>query len=138
LEVSLSSIRFHSPVVGYASLALGQSGFDSLYEFCQEMPFPTDLLAEDSSPSATHRPMWNEVLDLIEQKAVTTLVVPSLLHIAEGDARVLSIFLHLLRKYGVTLKSLEERIDSRRDSKAEILAHLKRASPKREVAYERQ
>lgn len=68
--------------------------------------------------------MWSEILNQIERKEVSTLVVPSLFHVAGDDLIGLSKFLIFLKAHGVTLKSLTEVIDSRRVFHHEIILRL--------------
>lgn len=60
----MSSSRFcsYSPVMGYASLALKDSGLFKLQRYFQKIPFETDIAAEELHPSRDYRPLWNEVL----------------------------------------------------------------------------
>jgi len=83
-----------------------------------------EILAEEIHPSEHHRPLWMEILEQIERGTLTTLIVPSLFHIAGDDFISLAKFLTFLKAHGVTLKSLAEVIDSRRDSKHEIILRL--------------
>jgi DNA invertase Pin-like site-specific DNA recombinase len=112
----------YSPVMGYASLALKDSGLSKLNKYFQKIPFETEIVGEDIYPTAECRPVWNEVLELIERQALTTLVIPSLLHVAGDDFTSLANFLSLLRLKGVRLKSLAEGVDSSRLPGNEILA----------------
>ncbi len=122
----MSSSRFcsNSPVMGYASLALRDSGLFMLQRYFQKIPFETDIAAEDLHPSQDYRPLWNEVLELIERRAITTLVVPSLFHIAADDFNLSRDVLKLMRTKGVRLKSLEEWIDSSKMPDDEIVFKL--------------
>lgn len=120
----MSSSRFcsYSPIVGYASLALRDSGLFKLQSYFQKIPFETDIAAEDLHPRQDYRPLWSEVLELIERQAITTLVVPSLFHIAGDDFNLLRDVLKLMRIQGVRLKSLSEWVDNSRQPDNEILA----------------
>lgn len=118
----------HMPMVAYASIAKSNPNhggdFKLLRRWCHRVPFQMDLLAEEYHPSESHRPLWSEILSEIERGAITTLVVPSLFHVAGDDFISLSKVLTFLKIHGVTLKSLTEVIDSRRDSRNEIILRL--------------
>jgi Resolvase, N terminal domain len=122
--------RFFSPtpVVAYASIAASNLDNDNdlnlLRRWCARVPIEMEILAEEIHPSEHHRPLWMEILEHIERGNIATLVVPSLYHIAGGDYIALSKFLVFLKAHDVTLKSLTEVIDSRRESKNEIIFRL--------------
>ena len=124
----MSSRAFSSGLVAYASMAVSNSTQESDFEFlqswCRRIPIEMDLLAEDVHPTAVVRPFWNEILKGIESGSITTLIVPSLFHIAGEDFISLSKFLVFLKAHRVALKSLIEVIDSRRDSNNDIVLRL--------------
>lgn len=116
--------RTHSfSIIGYASLAAsgGQTDLDLLRQWCMKVPTETEILAEEIHPNEKQRPMWLEILNQIKLGTVTTLVVPSLFHIAGDDVVSLFKVLTFLKTHDVTLKSLAELIDSRRDSKNDVI-----------------
>lgn len=123
------SVRpFYSPVVAYASMAVPsvseESDFDFLRRWVAKIPFEIEILAEEIHPTETQRPLWNEIMAGIESGAITTLIVPSLFHIAGTDFIALANFLTFLKVHRVTLRSIVDIIDSRRDSKTEIILRL--------------
>lgn len=123
------SVRsFYSPVVAYASMAVPsvseESDFDFLRRWVAKTPFEIEILAEEFHPSEHQRPLWSEIMSGIEAGAITTLIVPSLFHIAGTDFIALANFLTFLKVHRVTLKSIVDVIDSRRDSKTEIILRL--------------
>jgi hypothetical protein len=124
LEVSLSSSRFcfFTQTVGYASLALNDSGLIRLQKYFQNIPFETEIAAEGVHPKEECRPIWSQILESIERHAITTLVVPSLEHLADDDYAALADVLKLLRLKGVRLRSLAERVDNSRQTSNQILA----------------
>jgi len=115
-------------MLAYASIAASnpnhESDLDLLRRWCCRIPVETEILAEEVHPSEHHRPLWNQVLAQIEQGTLTMLIVPSLFHIAGEDYIALSKALIFLRAHGVTIKSISEIIDSRRDSNHEIIMRL--------------
>jgi len=117
-----------STVVAYASIANSDIDNDHdlklLKAWCKKVPIEIETLAEEIHPSEPSRPLWSEVLQKIERRAITTLVVPSLFHIAGDDFITLSKFLIFLKAHGVALKSLAEVIDSRRVSQNDIVLRL--------------
>ncbi len=117
-----------SPVVAYASLVISTQGAESDFEFlrrwCSKVPVELEILADDVHPSAPDRQFWKDLLNEIERGAITTLIVPSLFHIAGDDFIALSKFLTFLKMHRVTLKSIVELVDSRRDSRTEIVLQL--------------
>lgn len=117
-----------SPIVAYASLAVPSSDqtrdLELLRRWCSRFLVEIEVLAEEIPPSAEHRPLWFEILEQIARGNITTLIVPSLFHIAGADFIALSKVLTLLKAHGVTLKSLGEVIDSRRNSNHEIVLRL--------------
>ncbi len=123
-----------SPVVAYASIANSNLNrdcdLDLLRRWCARVPIEIEILAEEIHPCDSHRPLWNIVLDQIEREAITTLVVPSLFHITGDDYIALSKFLIFLKAHGVTLKSLAEVVDSRRNSNHEIILRMIQDSQK--------
>lgn len=117
-----------TPIVAYASMVTSNPNHKCdlklLRRWCSRVPGQMDILAEEIHPTDDHRPLWSEILALIERGAITTLVVPSLFHVAGDDFVALSKFLVFLKARGVTLKSLTEVIDSRRASQHEIILKL--------------
>jgi len=122
----------YSPVLGYASLALADQGLERLQKYLRKIPFETDTIAEGVCPCEEVRPVFNEVLALIERRAITTLVVPSLRHLTGNDLEALAKVLRLFRLRGVRLKSLAEWVDSSRLSDREIMIRAKRRKFKTE------
>jgi DNA invertase Pin-like site-specific DNA recombinase len=120
--MSSSRFCFFTQTVGYASLALNDSGLVRLQKYFQKVPFETEIAAEGVHPNWVCRPIWSQILELIGHKAITTLVVPSLEHIAGEDYTALADVLKLLRLKGVRLRSLAEWIDNSRQSDSQILA----------------
>lgn len=130
----------HSPITGYASMALNDSGLTKLQRYFQKIPFEVDIVGEEILPGEMSRPVWSEVLEMIEREAITTLVVPSLLHVAGDDFNSLANFLKFLRLKGARLKSLAEWTDSSRIQDREIMAVFARkyfGSDMEKVADER-
>lgn len=113
------------PIVAYASMVIstksGESDFEFLRRWCAKLPIDLEILADDVHPSAKERPFWMDLMNEIERGAISTLVVPSLFHIAGDDYIALSRLLTFLKTHRVTLKSLVEVIDSGRDSKTDII-----------------
>lgn len=124
--MSFIHFRFNSPVVGYSSLAVRDSGYSKLQRYFKKIPIQTDIVAEEVHPSQDYRPVWREVLELVERQAITALVVPSLFHVAGADVIGLVKVLNFLKAKGVRLKSLTEVIDSSRVSQREIVLRLVR------------
>lgn len=131
---SFLSSSFHScpTVIGYSVMSSRRnkrrSDFDILRNYVMKTPIEFDLFAEEIHPDSPDRPMWKEVLSLIESGQVRMLVVPRLRHIADDDPQTLTLFLKVIRKYRVALVSLKEKIDSRRDSQNEIIGHFSRSA----------
>jgi len=115
------------PIVAYVSLGIesDKSVLSSIQDYCHETKVETEIFAEKALPHKKDRPLWQKVLELIEREEVSMLVVPKLTHIAGNNSKSLSAFLTFLKIKGVRLKSLTERVDSQRDSRAEILLKLK-------------
>lgn len=112
-----------TPLVAYTSTADARAQSDSnlLKLWVSKIPMEIDILAEEIDPSAKERPLWSALLMEIERGRIKTLVVPSLFHIAGADVVTLAKVLTFLKANRVTLKTLTELIDSRRDSKSDIL-----------------
>jgi DNA invertase Pin-like site-specific DNA recombinase len=127
----LSVSKFCSHVIGYASLSksprTGLRDFQWLRNYTMKIPALVELLAEEVHPSSLNRPMWNEVLTSIEGGHVKLLIVPSLFHIAACDIGAMSDVLAFLTMHGVHLKSLKEGIDSRRQTRSEIMMTFKQS-----------
>jgi hypothetical protein len=123
----LSSCFYGFPIVAYISLALENdksTAFESIQEYCRNTPVETDIFAEDILPEEKDRPLWQQVLDLVERNDVSMIVVPSLKHVAGNDSKSMSSFLTFLKINNVRLKSLGEGVDSQRDSHLKILSLL--------------
>lgn len=123
------SVRsFYSPVVAYASMAVPsvseESDFEFLRRWVAKIPFEIEILAEEIHPTESHRPLWSEIMAGIESGAIKTLIVPSVFHIAGTDYIRLANFLTFLKVHRVTLKSIVDVVDSRRESKTDIILRL--------------
>jgi DNA invertase Pin-like site-specific DNA recombinase len=119
---------FYSPVVAYASFdvrsnSVGDSDFEYLQRFCLKHPFPIELLAESASQDGK-RIFWNQILDEIERGGVTTLIVPSLQHIAGDNELGLLRLLTFLKEHRVKLRSLKENVNSHKLSRRDILSRF--------------
>ncbi len=108
----------HSPLKDSAS------DLNLLHEYFSENPLETEIVAEEILLDRDSPPTMEEILNLIEQGALITLVVPSLEHLVGKDVEKLRHVLGLLNIHEVRLKSLKENIDSNRDSRQEILSHV--------------
>ena len=116
---------FSSPIVAYTCSSPSlNSDLDFLRSWCDKIPIEIDIFTEEAHPSDPNRPVWSDLLTEIERGNITTLVVPSLFHISGDDYISLSKFLVFLKKHGGTLKSLTEVIDSRRESRNDIILRL--------------
>lgn len=118
-----NSFNTCTPLVAYTSAAgaCAQSDANLLKLWVSKIPMEIDIFAEEIDPLAKERPLWSALLMEVERGRIKTLVVPSLFHIAGADVVVLAKVLTFLKANRVTLKTLTELVDSRRDSKSDIL-----------------
>ena len=123
----MSSCFYGFQIVAYISLALENdksAAFESVQEYCRNTLVETDIFAEEILPEEKDRPLWQKVLELVEQGEVSMIVVPSLEHIAGNDSKSLSSFLTFLKINNVRLKSLADGVDSQHNSHLKILSRL--------------
>lgn len=123
----MSSCFYGFPIVAYISLALENdksAAFASVQEYCRNTSVETDIFAEEILPEEKDRPLWQQVVDLVERSEVSMIVVPSLQHIAGKDSKSMSSFLTFLKINNVRLKSLAEGVDSQHDSHLKILSRF--------------
>jgi DNA invertase Pin-like site-specific DNA recombinase len=102
---------FSSRIIAYASLfstEANTSALESLNEFCRSTPLEVDIFAEEIFPDEQNRPLWQKILNLIDERKISVLVIPNLFHIAGNDAKALSSALDLLKAKGVTLQVLSD------------------------------
>ena len=106
--------KFYSGLktVAYASLSIGDNDFNELSDYCLKQPFPVDTYAEETESFLSDRPTLNQVLHLIEQKQIQSLVIPSIEHVLGGRFSQASDFLKYLRLHGVELLNLAAEANS--------------------------
>jgi DNA invertase Pin-like site-specific DNA recombinase len=105
------SCSYSLPVIAYTSLSPNENGseaLDSLHDFCRDNACGVDIFAEEISPDEMNRPLWQKILNLIDQQKISRLVVPSLFHVAGNKKETLSSVLDLLKAKGVTLQVLSD------------------------------
>jgi DNA invertase Pin-like site-specific DNA recombinase len=83
-----------------------------------------EILTEEIHPRERGSKVWSEVLCQIESGQIKTLVVPRLSHIIGNDFIGLSKFLSYLRSKGAKLRSIQEFIDSDRESHQDIVTNF--------------
>lgn len=76
-----SQLYFGSKTIAYASLSLGEKDFDAIGDYCLNQSFEVDTFAEETGSLESNRPVLNQVFELVEQKKVNVLVIPSIDHI---------------------------------------------------------
>jgi hypothetical protein len=86
------------------------------------MQATSTVLIEAVHPSEIDRPVWATIKRQIEAGEVTTLVVPSLYHIAGNDFVGLSKILDFLKQHKVALKALKDVVDTRGISGPALIA----------------
>lgn len=104
------SLKFYSgsKTAAYASLNIGEKDFNALGEYCLQQHFEVDTFAEETDHFVCERPLLNHLLQLIEQKKIISLVIPSMDHVLGTRFNNPSEFLNYLKRHGVWLHSLAD------------------------------
>ena len=103
-----SQLYSGSKTVAYFTLILSKKDFQAFREYCKSYESEVDTFAEEVALAENSRPMLNHVFDLIEQKKIKTLIIPSLEHMLGTRFKKPSQLLNYLERHNVWLHSLVE------------------------------
>lgn len=123
-----SDLATSTTTVAYAFISptdpRNSSDLELLRHWCKGSNHNMEILTEEIHPRERGSKVWSEVLCQIESGQIKTLVVPRLSHIIGNDFIGLSKFLSYLRSKGAKLRSIQEFIDSDRESHQDIVTNF--------------
>jgi len=96
--------------IAYVSLAVNPNGSDleKTRKYCMDLPFQVDLFAEEVHPNSKDRPLFQEVLDRIEEEDVSMLILPNRYHLNGDKPDQMAYLTRFLDLNGVDLVFTDE------------------------------
>ena len=96
--------------IAYVSLAVNPKGHDleRTRQYCMKLPFQVDLFAEEIHPNSKDRPLFQEVLDRIEEEDVSMLILPNRYHLNGDKPDQMAYLTRFLDLCGVELVFTDE------------------------------